>query len=509
MLSKVYNPLVTMTAVLLSFGTAVALAHAGGLPSPALAVPGVVFAFTLARRPGGEPLPEKLTAAVLFSVLAGASACLGPQLSRHPVVSGAVFVAFMGGSVWARRFGAAAARLGAMAPAVALPCLIAAPAAAAGGPWWPGCGWMALVGLSAFGWVGTVRWLGRRLTGLPGPRLRPAPAGRANPRAGMPASTRMAVQTTLALAIALTAGHLLFGAHWQWCAISVMVVNMGTAGRGDLALKGIERGLGAMAGTIVATALPGTAQPHGPAAVATIFVLLALASGVRQYSYAVYACCVTAVLSVLYGYFGESAQDLLPIRLGALSLGAAIAVTIGWFLLPVRARDVVRARLASALAALSAVLEARRTGSAVSAALTAFDAAAESAWASARPHRLHRAVLRLTRTPGDAHPADIGDALREARVSVRAMARAGAGPRERATAAAIGSLRRALADPAAPLPCLPEPAHQGPLDGVDAALRQAAAAIPALRPPASRGTARASVRRRDQRGGRSGRPSPA
>ena len=35
MLSKVYNPLVTMTAVLLSFGTAVALAHAGGLPSPA------------------------------------------------------------------------------------------------------------------------------------------------------------------------------------------------------------------------------------------------------------------------------------------------------------------------------------------------------------------------------------------------------------------------------------------------------------------------------------------
>lgn len=508
MLSKVYNPLVTMTAVLLSFGTAVALAHAGGLPSPALAVPGVVFAFTLGRRPGGEPLPEKLAAAALFSVLAGASAWLGPQLSRHPVVSGAVFVAFMGGSVWARRFGSAATRLGAMAPAVALACLLAAPAAA-DGSWWPGSGWTALVGLSAFGWVRAVRWLGQRLTGLPGPRIRPAPAGRANPRAGVPASTRMAVQTTLALAIALTAGHLLFGAHWQWCAISVMVVNMGAAGRGDLALKGIERGLGAMAGTIVATALPEVVQPHGTAAIATIFVLLALASGLRQYSYAVYACCVTTVLSVLYGYFGESAQDLLPIRLGALSLGAAIAVTIGWFLLPVRARDVVRARLASALAALSAVLEARRTGSAVPAAITAFDAAAESVWASARSHRLHRAVLRLTRTPGDAHPADIGDALREARVSVRAMAVAGAGPRERATAAAVGSLRRALADPAAPLPCLPEPAHQGPLDGVDAALRQAAAAIPALRARAPRRTARASVRRRDQGGGRSGRRSPA
>jgi len=214
---------------------------------------------------------------------------------------------------------------------------------------------------------------------------------------------------------------------------------------------------------------------------------------------------------VLYGDCGESAQDLLPIRLGALSLGAAIAVTIGWFLLPVRARDVVRARLASALAALSALLEARRTESAVPAAIIAFDAAAESVWASARSHRLHRAVLRLTRTPGDVHPADIGDALREARASVRAMAAAGAAPRERATAAALGSLRRALADPAAPLPHLPEPAHQGPLDGVDAALRQAAAAIPALRPPAPRRTAgRASgdvtKAEGDQAGGR--RPDP-
>ena len=66
MLSKAYNPLVTMTAVLLSFGTAVALAHASGLPSPALAVPGVVFAFTLARRPGGAPPRETLAAAALF-----------------------------------------------------------------------------------------------------------------------------------------------------------------------------------------------------------------------------------------------------------------------------------------------------------------------------------------------------------------------------------------------------------------------------------------------------------
>lgn len=482
MINKGYSTLMAMAAVLLSFGTALGLAHGAGLPAPALAVPGVVFGFMLSRRPGGEPLPEKLTAAAVFSVLAGATAWLGPQLARHPVTSGAVLVVFIGGSVWARRFGPVATRLGAMAPAVAIACLLASPAGSADVPWWPECGWTALAALCAFTWVRGTRWLGERLTGIPGPRPRPASPGRDSPGQGMATSTRMALQAALSLAAALTAGHLLFGAHWQWCAISVMVVSLGTAGRGDQALRGIERGLGALSGTLLAAALAAVAEPHGTARIVVIFALLALASGLRQYNYAFYACGITAVLSELYGYFGEPAGHLLPIRLEALSLGAAIAVTVGWLVLPVRARDVLRARLAVALAALSALLAARRAGTGTREALAAFDAAAENVRASTRPHRLHQSVLRLTRTSRAPHPADAGQALLRCRAPVHALAATEPGPHERATAAAIAILRRALAGPAAPQRGLPEPAGQGPLADLDTALRQVAVTVPALRP---------------------------
>jgi hypothetical protein len=492
MINKGYITLVAMAAVLLSFLTALGLAHGAGLPAPALAVPGVVFAFTLSRRPGGEPLPERLTAAAVFSVLAGASAWLGPQLARHPVISGAVFVGFIGSSVWARRFGPAATRLGAMAPAVAIACLLASPAAPADVPWWPECGWTALVALCAFIWVRGTRWLGERVTGIPGPRPRPAPPRRDTPRQGMAASTRMALQTSLALAVALTAGHLLFGPHWQWCAISVMVVSLGAAGRGDQALRGIERGLGALSGTLLAAALAAVAEPHGTARIVVIFGLLALASGLRQYNYACYACGITAVLSELYGYFGESAGPLLPIRLEAVSLGAAIAVAVGWLVLPVRTRDVLRTRLAAALAALSALLAARRAGAGTREALAAFDAAAENIRASARPHRLHQSVLRLTRATLAPQPADALEALLRCASAARALAATEPGPHERATAAAIGILRRALADPAALRRGLPAAANQGPLADLDTALRQVAATVPALRPHKPLGSAAAS-----------------
>ena len=487
MVSNLYNPVVTITGVLMSFATAVLLARLGGIPGPVLAVPGVVLAFMLSRRPSGEPIPEKLAAAALFSVLAGASTWGGAQMPRHPVVSGAVFVVLAGGSIWARRFGPAATRLGVMVPFALIACLLASRITSGDAPWWPGCGWAALVGLGAFCWVRAARRLGARITGIAsitGSTVRPAGPRRRSAHGGMSTSTRMALQMALALTIALIVGHLLFGVHWQWCVMSAMVVNVGTVGRGELALKGIERGLGAMAGTVLAALLEVVAEPHGVACIAVIFAVLAVASGLRQHSYACYAAGITMAMSLLFQYFGESAQHLLVIRLQALALGAVIAIAVGWFLLPVRAVTALRARLAAALAALSTLLEARRAGTDASTALAVFDAAAADVHSSTRPHRLHRTALRLTRGRGPRieHPADVGEALLSARASVHALSVTAPDPHERATATALSLLRRALADPAAPLPDLPGPCRQGPLADLDAALRQLGVAIPTLGP---------------------------
>jgi hypothetical protein len=495
MVSRIYDPLVAILAVLGSFFTGIEIAqHAAGYPAPVLAVPAATFAFMLSRRPGGEPVTERLMSAAGFAVLAGASVWIGEQMGEHPVIGGAAFVVLMSGSIWARRFGARVTRLGAMVPLALISCLISSKSGTGGVPWWPICGWYALVGLGAFAWIRVVRWGAAKLTGIPGgPPPRPtAPARPQRRRTRVSTHTRMALQMAAALTLAFSLGHLVFGDHWQWTVISAMVVNLGTIGRGDLALKGLERGLGALGGTLLATLIVAAIDPQGTACVVAIFVVLFAASVLRPINYAFYAAGVTTVLSLLYGYFGESAQHLLPIRLEALSLGAALAVTVGWFLLPIRANDALRLRLATVLGALGTFLDARRLEARPEArpsgaTLAAFDAAAATLAAGTRPHRLYQAALRKARIADGPTPADAGVALLAVRGPVHALAATAFGPREGATATTVGLLRKALAAPADPLPELPPAAATRPLSDLDGALRRFAEAVPTLaRRPAGR-----------------------
>jgi uncharacterized membrane protein YccC len=45
---------------------------------------------------------------------------------------------------------------------------------------------------------------------------------------------------------------------------------------------------------------------------------------------------MTTALSLLLGYFGQDATGLLPTRLSAIAVGAALSVAAAWWLLPVR-----------------------------------------------------------------------------------------------------------------------------------------------------------------------------
>ncbi len=47
---------------------------------------------------------------------------------------------------------------------------------------------------------------------------------------------------------------------------------------------------------------------------------------------------MTTALALLYGYFGANARQLLPTRLGAIAVGAVLAVAAAWWVLPVRGR---------------------------------------------------------------------------------------------------------------------------------------------------------------------------
>jgi len=144
------------------------------------------------------------------------------------------------------------------------------------------------------------------------------------------------VQMAAAVAAAFALGRLLFDQHWPWMVLTAYVAASGNRGRNDVVRKGVERLVGACAGTVLATGVA-VAGITGRTSVVLIFVVLAVALWLRPLNYAYWAAGMTTALSLLLGYYGQDAQSLLPTRLEAIALGAALAVASAWWLLPVPA----------------------------------------------------------------------------------------------------------------------------------------------------------------------------
>ena len=166
--------------------------------------------------------------------------------------------------------------------------------------------------------------------------VRPAPSRR--PAAGLPASTRMAVQLGCGTLASFAAAQWLDPDHLVWPVLTVMVVHSANRGRGDVLRKGAQRTVGALVGTGAGTVLGGLFQTGSRTALVALFAVLALAAAARPYGYLFWSAGVTAALVFLYSYFGESGADLLARRLLGIAVGGAIGMTAAWFVLPVRRR---------------------------------------------------------------------------------------------------------------------------------------------------------------------------
>ncbi|WP_194294245.1 FUSC family protein [Streptomyces sp. RB17] len=325
-----------MTAVLLCWGAALWLEGAAGLHTdvPVLAV---ALTLPLSSTQRTAPARRRAAALVLLPATAAGAQFLGRLIMHDYALGAAVFTLGISLCVWIRRYGPAASRAGTLMtlPFVALLVVPgpALPTAAESGlvSWF----WSAVIAVLACACV----WLVQGLADRYGPwRPEPEPAAprrasRLHPRP----STRMAVQLAAAVAAAFLCGRLLFDDHWPWAVLTVYVAAGGNRGRGDVLRKGVERFAGATVGTLLATGVA-AAGITGRASVAVMFAVLAVALWLRPLTYAYWAAGMTTALSLLLGYFGQDATDLLPTRLAAIALGAALSIAAAWWLLPVTGR---------------------------------------------------------------------------------------------------------------------------------------------------------------------------
>lgn len=204
--------------------------------------------------------------------------------------------------------------------------------------------------------------------------------------------TRLALQSTAAVALAFVAGQQLFGHNWPWTVITVLTTSLRATSRGEVAVTAAERLIGALAGTAVATTVGALITPAPVPGTLLILAVLATGMVLRQYNYAWWAAAMTASLSLLYGLLGEPfGFGLLGERLLAILVGGVCAILPFALLGPVRTRVAVRRRLGATLRLLGAALREGPTVQNVRAA----DRALDELRLRARPLRL-TARLRPT-----------------------------------------------------------------------------------------------------------------
>jgi len=422
----------------------------------------VVLCLSLSRSQLDRSLRGRIEAAVLLPLVSLAALGVAMLLRREPIAGAAAFTGAITASIWLRRFGPAGHKAGTL---IALPFVVilmtpysppqhVGPVLALALP--------TIVALLALFWVSVVHALGQKLGVLQAaPARPPAPARAPSTMRPLP-STRMALQMGLALALSFAVGYGFFAERWAWIVLTAFIVNSGSQGRLDVLYKGILRLAGAAAGTVIALATAGlAADPLLSAALMLAAIFMAV--WLRPLGYGWWALFITLALALLQGE-----TLLLGLRLEEILIGALIGIGSAWSLLPLNSTDVLRRRIADALAALSEALDPARAGRSGAPFAAGLDGIAKLA----PPFRALRLVTRRQRGT-TVQAADWIDELAACREPALALIARGE-PAPGAVRKALGAARMALREPPALGPALGE---------LSRVLSGACAALPPNRSP--------------------------
>ncbi len=147
---------------------------------------------------------------------------------------------------------------------------------------------------------------------------------------------RLAIQVTLACAIAMVGGRLISSDRWFWAVMAAFLIFMNTQSAGAVAVRGISRAMGTLAGIVLgiglATLVRGDLYLTIPLVGISIFGAFYLA----RISYVGMNICINVAISLIYGLVGIFKPELLVLRLEETAIGAAAGIFAALAVLPVR-----------------------------------------------------------------------------------------------------------------------------------------------------------------------------
>jgi hypothetical protein len=402
MIAALRSSVFAIAAVLTSFAATYALCmRLGTNASPAILA--AALCVGLMRRPERLDLRSLLFKLVALPLVALCAGLVAFAFRTAPLLGAAIFSCGIALSIVLRNYGERASAIG---RTIALPlmAILVVPVRMddTHGKLIPAL-LMLAAGAIAFAATSVAWWIAERSGIALEPQARRPERPRSQSRSGIPVASRMALQMLAALALAFAIGMLLIPAHWPWVVLTAFIVCSGAVGRGDAIYKGLLRLAGAIGGTFVAAIVASVRFENGVVYAAAVFCVLFVGIFLRQFNYAYWAACATLIFALLQGSAGSPAGPLFALRVLCIAAGAMCAVAATWFVYPIRTEQIVRRRIADALAALRDVISVTPGDPEHSARLAALDGHASELRRIAPPVRLHRTLFGA-KDP-EAHPA--------------------------------------------------------------------------------------------------------
>ena len=178
--------------------------------------------------------------------------------------------------------------------------------------------------------------------------------------AGVPGRSpelRLAVQATLAVALAVVAGRAISGARWYWAVLAAFVVFVRATTVGETFSRAWQRMFGTLVGVAIGLLVATLVGHHAWPAAGVGFVAIFLAYYLMRISYTGMIACFTVALALLYEEMGRAPAGLMALRLAETVAGATIGVLVSALVLPVRSETRVRALAAGVLRSATPAIE--------------------------------------------------------------------------------------------------------------------------------------------------------
>jgi uncharacterized membrane protein YccC len=154
--------------------------------------------------------------------------------------------------------------------------------------------------------------------------------------------TRTAIQMGVAVGAAIALGDLLSGRRFYWAVIAAFITFMGANNSGEQSRKALYRVGGTVIGIGIGSLVVNLVGQHTYWSITVILVALFFGFYLMRINYAFMTIGITVMVSQLYVQLDEFSNSLLLLRLEETAIGAAVAIVVVTFVLPLRTRRVMR-----------------------------------------------------------------------------------------------------------------------------------------------------------------------